>query len=196
MKRRGAVLILAGAVLCAAAPLKKPERGRLIAHFEMTNRWLADEVNGLSAAQLNYKPNDDAWSVLHVVEHLMTAEAQYWDWVQESLKQPATGFTAQAKDEAVLWYGIDRTQRSKTAEARAAKGELKDVKAGLDTVLKRRAAMLEFVRITEEDLRGRQFKGGQMDLYQWIMMISTHGQRHILQIREVKAHPGFPSTRR
>ena len=92
----------------------------------------------------------------------------------------------------MLWYGIDRTQRSKTAEARAAKGELKDVKAGLETILGRRAKMLELVRSTNEDLRGRQFKGGQMDLYQWMLMISTHGQRHILQIREVKGNPGFP----
>ena len=172
--------------------MKKAERERLIAHFEMTNRWLGDEVNGLSNAQLSYRSNDESWSVLNVVEHLMTAEGQYWDWVQESLKQPATGFVAQTKDEGVLWYGIDRTQRSKTAEARTAKGELKDVKAGLETVLTRRGKMLEFVRSTNEDLRGRQFKGGQMDLYQWMLMISTHGQRHILQIREVKGNPGFP----
>ena len=125
--------MVAGALLCSAGPMTKGERERLIAHFEMTNRWLADEVNGLSAAQLNFKANGDAWSVLHVLEHLMTAEGQYWEWVQESLKQPATDFRATAKDEGVLWYGIDRTQRSKTAEARAAKGELKDLRTGLDT---------------------------------------------------------------
>jgi hypothetical protein len=113
--------------------------------------------------------------------------------VQESLKQPATGFTAQAKDESVLWYGIDRTQRSRTAEARAAKGDLKDLRTGLDAVLKRRTAMLALIRHTNEDLRGRQFKGGQMDLYQWLLMVSSHGQRHILQIREVKASAGFPN---
>lgn len=192
MKLRGAAILVIGAALCAAAPMKTAERDRLVAHFEMTNRWLADEVNGLSSAQLKWKPDDETWSVLNTVEHLMTAEGQYWDWVQESLKQPATGFVAQAKDEGVLWYGIDRTQRSKTAEARAAKGELTDAKTGLDTVLKRRATMLDFVKTTDEDLRGRQFKGGQMDLYQWMLMISTHGQRHILQIREVKAHPSFP----
>ena len=27
-----------------------------------------------------------------------------------------------------------------------------------------------------------------MDVYQWCLMISTHAQRHILQIREIKAH--------
>jgi hypothetical protein len=26
----------------------------------------------------------------------------------------------------------------------------------------------------------------------WFLMISTHSQRHILQIREVKAHANYP----
>jgi hypothetical protein len=33
-----------------------------------------------------------------------------------------------------------------------------------------------------------------MDLYQWCLMISTHAQRHILQIREIKASAGYPKT--
>ena len=31
-----------------------------------------------------------------------------------------------------------------------------------------------------------------MDVYQWLLMISTHSQRHILQIREIKAAVGYP----
>ena len=30
------------------------------------------------------------------------------------------------------------------------------------------------------------------DGYQWALLISTHEQRHILQIRELKAHPEYP----
>jgi hypothetical protein len=33
-----------------------------------------------------------------------------------------------------------------------------------------------------------------MDVYQWFLMISTHSQRHILQIREIKAASGFPKN--
>jgi hypothetical protein len=33
---------------------------------------------------------------------------------------------------------------------------------------------------------------GTLDLYQWFVMISSHSQRHILQIREIKAAPEFP----
>ena len=52
--------------------------------------------------------------------------------------------------------------------------------------------MMQFARTTEEDLRGRQYLTASQDLYQWFLMISTHSQRHILQIREVKAHKDFP----
>lgn len=82
---------------------------------------LVNEVEGLSDAQLNFKPKPDAWSVLMVVEHLTIAEPQYWQWLQDALKQPATDKPAEAKDGDILWYGIDRTQRSRTAEAREAK---------------------------------------------------------------------------
>jgi hypothetical protein len=30
-------------------------------------------------------------------------------------------------------------------------------------------------------------------VYQWLLMISAHSQRHILQIREIKAHAKYPS---
>jgi hypothetical protein len=30
------------------------------------------------------------------------------------------------------------------------------------------------------------------DAYQWALLISTHEQRHILQIREIKRDPRFP----
>ena len=52
--------------------------------------------------------------------------------------------------------------------------------------------MMKTAKETPEDLRGRQFLTASQDLYQWFLMISTHSQRHIMQIREVKAHKDFP----
>ena len=52
--------------------------------------------------------------------------------------------------------------------------------------------MLEYARTTTDDLRSRRLLEGNMDVYQGCLMISTHSQRHILQIREIKAHTGYP----
>lgn len=166
------------------------ERQRLVAHFEMTEQWLVSELAGLSQAQYEYRMTPESWSIKDVVAHLSIAEPQYWTQVQESLKQPV-GYKSESTDAAILWYGIDRTNRTRTGEARVPSGK-EDLEQALAGVRALRATMVRFAKSTPEDLRGRQLVGGNMDVYQWLLMISTHSQRHILQIQEVKAQPGYP----
>ena len=56
-----------------------------------------------------------------------------------------------------------------------------------------RATIKAFAIDTQDDLRGRKLVEGNMSVYQWLLMISTHAQRHILQIREIKDAAGFPA---
>ena len=175
-----------------ADPMTAGERQRLVAHLEMTETWLESELAGLSEAQLAWRPFADAWSVKDVVEHLGIAEPQYWKQLQDSLKAPATGYKPEATDAAILWYGIDRTNRTKTGEARVPDGRFKNAAEAHASFRKLRAAMLEEAKTSAEDYRGRKLVDGNMDVYQWFLMISTHSQRHILQIREVKGTEGYP----
>jgi hypothetical protein len=181
------------AVSLSAAPMTTIEREHLVSHLEMTESWLADEVSGLTEAQLKFRPAPGKWTILDVVEHLTIAEPQYWHDLKESMTKPVVASkNREAADLYVLWYGIDRTEHQKTGEAREPKGSLTDVKAGMKSVHKLRAEMLQYARSTSEDLRGHEYGGG--DVYQWFVMISTHMQRHILQIREVKAAAGYPRS--
>jgi hypothetical protein len=176
-----------------AGPMTVGERQRLVAHFEMTDAWLDGEVSGLSDAQLKFKMTPESWSVEEVVMHLAIAEPQYWSQFKESLAKPVQPeFKPQATDAGMLWYGIDRTQRTTTGEARVPRGQFADMKASLSSFKKLRTEMMKVAKESQDDLRGRQFLTASQDLYQWFLMISTHSQRHILQIREVKAHKDFP----
>lgn len=176
-----------------AGPMTPGERQRLVAHFEMTEAWLDGEVNGLSDAQLKFKMTPDSWSVEEVVMHLAIAEPQYWTSFKESLAKPVQPeFKPQATDAGMLWYGIDRTQRTTTGEARVPRDQFPDMRTSLASFKKLRVEMMRTARDTQEDLRARQYLMATQDLYQWFLMISTHSQRHILQIREVKGHQGFP----
>ena len=59
----------------------------------------------------------------------------------------------------------------------------------------RRDVTIKYVETTDEDLRGRFFQmgpGREMDLYEMILMISGHAERHLLQMKEVTAAPGYP----
>jgi len=167
------------------------ERDHLVAHLEMTQSWLAAEVSGLSDAQLKFRPALGKWTILDVIEHLTLSEPGYWDDLKASMKNaPAKTKNRDAGDLYVLWYGIDRTNRQKTSPSEEPKGTLTDANAGLQAIRKLHSEMLEYARTTGEDLRAHQY--GYHDVYQWFIMISTHKQRHILQIREVKADPNFP----
>jgi hypothetical protein len=186
-------VIFAIASSAFAGPMTPGDRQRLVAHLEMTEAWLDSEVNGLSDAQLHFKMTPESWSVEEVVMHLAIAEPQYWDQFHQSLKKPANpDFKPQATDAQMLWYGIDRTQRTTTGEARVPRDQFPNLKTSLASFKKLRGEMMKVAKESQEDLRGRQFLTASQDLYQWFLMISTHSQRHILQIREVKGHKGFP----
>ena len=187
------VLAISLPAASSAQGITAGDRQRLLAHLEMTESLLLSELKGLSEAKLRFRMKPDSWSITDVVEHLSIAEPQYWKQLTDSMKQPPKTEKLEATDAAILWYGIDRTNRTTTGEARVPTGQVKDVREPLDAFLKLRATMREYATKTTDDLRSRKLLEGNMDVYQWFLMISTHSQRHILQIREIKGDPKYPS---
>jgi hypothetical protein len=181
-----------GASFAPAASLTRLERQRLVAHLEMTESWFVDEVSGLSPAQLRFRPAPGAWSILEVVEHLVVAGPIYWQDLRKAMKAPPSSQRRSGTDADVLWYGIDRTQRQKAVAAEEAQGQWRDLRAGVDAFRKLHADMVQYARTTDDDLRSHVVEREGSDAYQWLLLISTHEQRHILQIREIKADPKFP----
>ena len=92
--------------------------------------------------------------------------------------------------------GVTRTAVHDRRSARRAgsdsTGHAWAMSGSLGEFRKLRATMTEYARTTGDNLRAYQTLEGDIDVYQWFLMISTHSQRHILQIREIKAHAEFP----
>jgi hypothetical protein len=179
-------------VVAAGSPMTPLERQRLAAHLEMTGAWLPDEVSGLSPAQLQFRPAAGAWNILEVLEHLAVSSPIYWRQLHEAMKKPPGRFKPLGTDEDMLWYGIDRTRREKAIPSEDVKGRVRDAGAALKVLRDLHGEMLRYARTTDDDLRSHFVERQGSDAYQWFLLISTHEQRHILQIREIKAHPDFP----
>jgi hypothetical protein len=188
-----AALVSLAAAAASAASMTAMERRRLISHFEMTESWLASELAGLSRAQLEFRPAPGVWSILENLDHLVVCEPIYWRNFQDAMKAPPRLSQRSDSDDSVLWYGIDRTNRAPVVAGEDASGKLKDAAAGLAAFRKLRAEMLQYARTTGDDLRAHYVPRENSDAYQWLLLISTHAQRHILQIREVKASAGYPA---
>lgn len=180
-----------GAVPVGAEPMSDQDRQHLIAHLDMTESWLLTELDGLSSEQLRYRTRPGRWTIMEVVEHLAVGDARYWQRFQDSLKAPPAG-KSEVSDADILWYGIDRTDREQAVQPDLPTGRWDDVKTALAELRTLREEMRELARTTQEDVRAHRLLNGNMDAYQWFLMISAHTQRHILQIREIKAHPGYP----
>jgi DinB superfamily len=187
-------VFLATALSAFANPMTQAEREHVVAHLEMTQAWLTGEVSSLSAAQLNFRPGPDRWTVAEVVQHLVISEPNYWKLLHDALKQPPKKLPEQATDADVLWYGIDRTQHEKTPSNQNPKGQDIDTAQALKAFLGMHAQLLQMARSTDEDLRGHAVPEWGVDAYQCLLEISTHEQRHILQIREIKASAAFPKN--
>ena len=195
MFRSIAILVLIATVSTArlpAAPLTATERQHLVAHLEMTAAWLANEVTGLTPAQIAFQPDPNAWSIAQVVDHLVVVAPIYWRDLQAALERPAGARNSAMSDADVLWYGIDRTRREQAIPGERPAGDLRDMPAALATYRKHHDRLLQYIRTTSDDLRGHIVQRQGCDAYQWALLISTHEQRHILQIREIKANPRFP----
>lgn len=96
-------------------------------------------------------------------------------------------------DADVLWYGIDRTQREQAVPTERPTGQLRDLRAALEAYRTHHNRLRRYIRTTRDDLRSRIVQRQGCDAYQWALLISTHEQRHVLQIREIKRDPKFPT---
>ncbi|MCA1560420.1 MAG: DinB family protein [Acidobacteria bacterium] len=187
-----AALVLTSLGAATAATLTEIERQHLLAHMQMTEQWLADEISHLSPAQLTFKPSPQSWSILEVVEHLMVVGPIYWQDLQAALKSPPRERASSWSDADILWYGIDRTRGDGAIPSEVPARKLRDVKVGLDAIRRAHAQLGEYIKTTQDDLRRHIVARQGCDAYQWALMISTHEQRHILQIREIKRARGSP----
>jgi len=172
------------------------DREHLLVHFEMTGSMLAEEVRGLSPAQLEYKASPDRWSIRECVSHLAVAEPDYWRELMKAVKAPPDmkDKKSDATDADIMWYGIDRVVHTKTGGGHEKVETYKDLGEALAKFQTLRATMIQYIKTTDDDLRAHSFGdyGELIDSWQWMLEISTHSERHIQQIREIKADPNFP----
>ena len=198
MLRSCTILPLAACLLVGpvfAAPMTKGDREHLLVHFEMTTQMVAEQVRGLSPAQLEYKASPDRWSIREVVSHLAVAEPDYWRDLQKALqaKPDMKEEKSEASDADILWYGIDRVVHQKTGGGHEKVDTYKDLSQALGKFQALRATMIDYIKTTQDDMRAHSFGQREViDCWQWMLEISTHAERHIQQIREIKNDPNFP----
>jgi uncharacterized damage-inducible protein DinB len=193
-----ALFVALASAVPRADEISSQERAKVVQYLTTTRDQVIAESAKLSEAQWNYKPGPDRWSVGEVVEHLALAEDFLRDNQQKVVAAPVATPEQRAKtqgrDEAITKMISDRTQKAQAPEPLKPATKLGSQAEVVKAFRDRRAKTLDYAGKTKDDLRAHVSEGpiGAIDGYQWLLFIGAHTERHLAQLREVKASPGFP----
>jgi hypothetical protein len=204
MRHKTIVVFFCNLMALGAETLSQGERDRAMSHLHATRKLFVDATANLSEAQWKFKPGPDRWSVAECAEHLTESETFLRGLLTGTLrkeavvegKREARRKDRDAMDAKVAAMISDRSQKAQAPEPLRPMGKLGEREQVVDLFRQRRDETITMVEQTPEDLRGRYFAMGpgmEMDLYQMVLMISAHTERHVKQMREVKAAAGFPA---
>ena len=175
------------------------ERDRAMSYLHATRKQFLDTAGPLLPAQWNHKPAGGGWSVAEVAEHLAVTEGSVLAGIERVLHEPATperkAETA-GKDEAIVKNVPNRERKVQSPEEFKPTGRFATRDAAVAEFKAKRDQTIEFIEKTPAELRVHMFPHPffkLLDCYQWTLMLAAHSDRHIQQMKEVIASPGFPA---
>jgi hypothetical protein len=194
-----ALTFLTVGLLAAPAPLTDADRAALVTELKASQQAVVDTVKALTPEQMTFKPGPDRWSVAECVEHMAATEPALFGFIEGKVLKTAPASDADrakvaGKDTGIMTMVTDRTKKFQAPNEIRPNGRW----SGRDDLLKAfgdaREKTIEWAQTTKEDLRAHVASGptGELDGYQWMMYLSGHTRRHLLQIKEVMASANFP----
>jgi hypothetical protein len=171
------------------------ERELALGQLAESRERLLRAAHGLSETQITYKPGPDRWSVADLIEHLAVVEARILGLIQQTLATPPDPSKRSAmEDKPLVDDTAGRVTRFQAPEFLVPTGRWPAERRIQEFETARRRT-IEFAASTEADLRShfaRHPVFGELDCYQWLLLMGAHCHRHCAQGEEVKADAGFP----
>jgi hypothetical protein len=195
-----ALLMVFVSAVPTRAEITLEERTKLVHYLTTMRDQVLAESAKLSDAQWNFKAAPDRWSVGQVVEHLALAESFLMDSQKKGMSGAAPTAEQQAsvkgRDEMITKMIPDRTKKFQAPEPLQPATKLGDRAAVLAAFKERRDKTVDYAKSTKDDLRGHVSDSplGPLDGYQWLLFMAAHSERHLAQLKEVKADPKFPKA--
>lgn len=177
--------------------LTPKDRKFAIDYYQKTKQRLLNDVQKLSDAQLNYKPDSTRWSVAQCIEHIALAENGLWQWCMMTLRSDSARLLKPDKspaNEELIAAVTDRSKKAQAPEMLRPGNQFPGAREALSAYLSRRDSTIRFLETTAAPLRDHymQTPAGTLDVFQGLLLLAAHSERHTLQIEEVMRSPGFP----
>lgn len=198
-----ALLLCVFSVFAQAQPAKAPvvftekDREFALKYMNDTKDDFVKQLTGLSDAQLNFRAAEGRWTIGEIAEHIIVVETA----LLGMFNAPTAKTTLKCEDaprmpDTVLVLAItNRLQKFNAPEQVRPNGRWKTRDELLTNFEKTRGQTIEQVKSNKADLRSTfvQSPMGMIDSFQAYLFVTGHGERHLLQLKEVKADAKYPA---
>lgn len=183
----------------AKAPVIFTEKDR-----EFALKYLADtkedyvkQLTGLSDAQLNFRAGELRWTIAEIAEHITVVENALFGMITGQIMKsapPKCEDVFRMGDKAVILTVTNRSEKFTAPEQVQPNGRWKTREDLLLNFEKARNQTIDFMKSNKADLRGTFMANlfGTLDSYQWFLFATAHSERHLAQLKEVKADAKYP----
>jgi hypothetical protein len=194
------ILLSAAVCLLSVAATAQPAQ-RLIDQYADHTVSLIVAVEGLTDQAWAFRESAERWSIGEVVEHIVLAEQLLLEQVRQSVltspeTQPAPVDEQAQADEQVARNIVDRTRPAQAPPPAQPTGKYQSPTEALRAFIQVRSQTLALLEQYDEATLRRHRADSPLEMpldgYQWMLFIVGHGQRHLQQIAQVKAHAGYP----
>lgn len=183
----------------AKAPVVFTEKDREFAlkYLNDTRDDYIKQLSGLSDAQLNYRTAEGRWTIAEIAEHITVVEDALFGMITTQVMKsvpPKCEDVNRFSDTGIILAITNRSQKFTAPEQVRPNGRWKTRDELLASFQTTRGRTIDFIKNNKEDLRGRfgQAPMGSMDAFQWFLFATGHSERHLAQLKEVKADPNYP----
>jgi hypothetical protein len=176
------------------------ERKLALDQLTQSEAQLLKLVEGLTPAQWTFRESSERWSIAEIVEHLILFE----DFIASAIANaiagpPEPGKKVQAATKQPLVLGLANARHIKfnAREAVRPAGKWTDTAALVAELKRARERTIAFATETQARLHDHFFAHiafGDLDCYQWLLVLGQHTARHARQIEEIKADPVYPGS--
>ena len=168
--------------------------------IDKMNARFVSSISGLSQAQENFRPAPDRWTIAENVEHISIVNNGFLRLTYKLLKQ-AEADPKPAREDiqmpplTMTDNGEIKPGKMEAPETVRPKGDVPVAQS----VTKNQQAIDDLFKLQPRldpidlsELNWPHPMLGQLNLYQWLMLLGEHVERHRLQIEAVKSSEKFP----
>jgi uncharacterized damage-inducible protein DinB len=174
--------------------MNTPEHAALIEQLRATGQAFVGGVSGFTDAQGKFKPAPGCWSIEECAEHLALVEKGILKRISEDYT-PCEPVERPDRQAELRQIGANRASKRQAPDRVRPTGQFGSLAKALEQFTSSRAQTIAYVSGCPDDLHGRTVVHpiGQMTSHEYLVLMSAHTLRHLDQVREIQASPGFPA---